>query len=71
MKLNNNQSQYAYLTLELETKTKEYQSLCNQLDECKAKQLDENCDEYKTLLSKFIKNNEEIKNIKNKLNALK
>lgn len=69
-KLTLKQTQLVGLTLELELKTKEYQNLCKEFDELKSKNLDPNADEYVILRDKFLKNQENIKSINEKLKKL-
>ena len=64
------QTQIVGLTLELELKTTEYKNLCKEFEELKSKNLDPNADEYVVLRDKFLKNQQSIKYINEKLKKL-
>ncbi len=69
-KLTLKQTKLLGLTLELDLKANEYKNLCKEFDELKSKNLDPNADEYVILRDKFLKNQESIKSINEKLKKL-
>lgn len=56
--------------MQLELKTKEYKMLCDKLEKLKEQGIDLNSKDLIELRRDFIKNNQEIENIKNQLKEL-
>ena len=71
MKLTLNQTKLVGLTMELELKTKEYQSLCKELEELKAQKIDSNDILFVDLALRFLDNQEEIKKIVKQLKEIR
>lgn len=71
MKMTLNQTKLVGLTMELELKTKEYQSLCKELEELKAQKIDSNDILFVDLALRFLDNQEEIKKIVKQLKEIK
>ena len=70
MKMTLEQTKLVGLTMELDLKAREYKKLCQELDDLKTQNIDPNAEILVTLREKFIKNQQEIKNINKQLNAL-
>lgn len=71
MKMTLEQTKLVGLTMELELKTKEYQSLCKELEELKAQKIDSNDILFVDLALRFLDNQEEIKKIVKQLKEIK
>lgn len=71
MKMTLNQTKLVGLTMELELKTKEYQSLCKELEELKAQKIDSNDILFVDLALRFLDNQEEIKKIVKQLKEIR
>ena len=70
MKMTLEQTKLVGLTMELDLKAREYKKLCQELDDLKTQNIDPNAEILVTLREKFMKNQQEIKNINKQLNAL-
>lgn len=70
MKLSLEQTKFVGLTMELDLKAQEYKMLCKKLEQLKAKNINENDESLKELLSQFQKNHDEIVKIKEQLKEL-
>lgn len=70
MKMTLNQTKLVELTMQLELKTKEYKILCDKLEKLKEQGIDPNSKDLIELRRDFIKNNQEIADIKNQLKEL-
>lgn len=70
MKMTLKQTKLVGLTMQLELKTKEYKMLCDKLEKLKEQGIDLNSKDLIELRRDFIKNNQEIENIKNQLKEL-
>lgn len=71
MKMTLEQTKLVGLTMELELKTKEYQSLCKELEELKAQKIDSNDILFVDLAQRLLDNQEEIKKIVKQLKEIK
>lgn len=71
MKMTLEQTKLVGLTMELELKTKEYQSLCKELEELKAQKIDSNDILFVDLAQRFLDNQEEIKKIVKQLKEIR
>lgn len=71
MKMTLEQSKLVGLTMELELKTKEYQSLCKELEELKRQKVDADDILFVDLAQRFLDNQEEIKKIVKQLKEIK
>lgn len=71
MKMTLNQTKLVGLTMELELKTKEYKSLCKELEELKAQKIDSNDILFVDLAQRFLDNQEEIKKIVKQLKEIR
>ena len=70
MKMTLEQTKLVGLTMELDLKAREYKNLCKELDELKAQNVDPNAEILVDLRERFLKNQKEIEEINNQLNAL-
>lgn len=70
MKMTLEQTQIVGLTMQLDLKAREYEKLCKKIDKLKEKNIDPNDPQYEELLNDLIKNNQEIREITNKLKEL-
>ena len=68
--MNENQSKLVYLTAKLDLKTKEYDLLCKKMGQLQNANENQNSEKYKELENKFIKNYEQLKEIKLEIEKL-
>ena len=68
--MNENQSKLVYLTAKLDLKTKEYDLLCKKMEQLQNANENQNSEKYKELENKFIKNYEQLKEIKLEIEKL-
>ena len=71
MKMSLEQTKLVGLTMELELKTREYQSLCAELEELKKCKIDPNDPLFMDLAERFLKNQDEIRDIVRQLKEIK
>lgn len=70
MKLTVKQSEVIILTMELDLKAQEYKMLCDELEKLQNKKTESNANELVKLKQKFLQNQNDIKNINQKLKDL-
>lgn len=70
MQMTLDQTKFVALTMELELKTREYKSLCAELENLKSQNIDFNAKAYEKLGERFIKNQNEIAEIQKQLQQL-
>lgn len=70
MKLSSLEDSFLKLTMLLELRVKEYQKLCQCFETFEKEGVEEDSEQFKLLLKKFIKNQQQISSLKQKLSKL-